>query len=352
MNEQQLMAQRQNLLKQIQAKGGKNNAPNLSKQLQALDVQLKGMRKAQGAGTQTAGTQPAGTQSPNYTGKDLGVDNRGGVNSNKAVPTVTDAAASDINKTFGMNNPGTVTDEFGNVRNISYDPNTGQTAVSTTPGANLSAANSAFLGTIGNWNDTTGGGKFDLSGAPKILQTGDIRQEAERAGQANYDFLTKNYARDKARELELAKSEMDVRGIPYNPQGESLWGKTTGAINERYQSMDTDAKNQALATTNQTLSSWLTGQSAANQAFINQALTQYNAPLNAGASLTGMANSYSPNMPAYAGGVSNMSPVLISLLNQIAGANYNKYSAGLRNSGSGGGSASAETPFILGGDLV
>lgn len=52
---EELQKKRQSIIQQIQKKGGKGNAPNLSKQLDSLDKEIGGLRKSGGGSTPTTG---------------------------------------------------------------------------------------------------------------------------------------------------------------------------------------------------------------------------------------------------------------------------------------------------------
>lgn len=122
-------------------------------------------------------------------------------------------------------------------------------------------------------------GKLNLDGSPKILQTGDVRGDAQNAADANYNYITKDYAKRKKQEMEEAKQELANRGIPLDPSPDSLYGRTLAEINNRYQGLDDQAKNQAITQSNQTLSTYADVQGKARNAFVDSATQQHTAGL-------------------------------------------------------------------------
>ena len=218
-------------------------------------------------------------------GIDTGVDpNTGQIDPNKAVPAVVDASRGDTEQNFRMNNPNEQVDEFGNKQEIEYDPVTGQTRIKKSGGDALNKANQAFLGTLDQFNANPNGGRA-------------------AAQEANYNYITKTYGRDKAREMEASKQELAQRGIPIDPTKESLWSKTTGSIDEKYQSLDDQAKNQAIMAGNQT----------------------YATDVGAIGTLGGVAQGQKGTFTAFQGGDSTLAPNLQTLINTMSDADMAKY---------------------------
>lgn len=227
----------------------------------------------------------AGLQKGQAPATDLGINAKTGqINPNAAIGTVTGAVADDTNRTFNMMNPGAQTDVFGNSQNITRDPLTGATSITQTGGAGLTAANQAFTGAL---ND------FNANG-----------QSAAMAAQnANYNYITRNYAKQKADEIQAAKTELTNRGIPINPDPNSLYGRTLAQIDQKYQDLTDQANNQAIVTGNQTL---------ATRAGVLGTLGQ-------------TVQGQSPTFSAYQGGTSNQGGALSELLKTISGADMAKY---------------------------
>lgn len=227
----------------------------------------------------------AGLQKGQAPATDLGINAKTGqINPNTAIGTVTGAVADDTNRNFAMNNPGSQTDAFGNTQTITRDPLTGATSINQAGGAGLTAANQAFTGALSDFS-----------------QNG--QSAAMSAQNANYNYLTRNYTKQKADEIQAAKTELTNRGIPINPDPNSLWGKTLSQIDQKYQDLDDQAKNQAIITGNQTL---------ATRAGVLGTLGQ-------------TVQGQSPTFTAYQGGQSNQGGALSELLKTISGADMAKY---------------------------
>lgn len=227
----------------------------------------------------------AGLQRGQTPPTDLGINKKTGqIDPNKAVGAVTGAVADDTNRTFNMQNPGSQTDVYGNTQNITRDPATGQVIINQTGGAGLTAANQAFTGALSDFS-----------------QNG---QSAAMAAQnANFNYLTRNDAKAKADEIAAAKQELSQRGIPINPDPNSLYGKTLAQIDQKYQTLTDQANNQAILTGNQTLA------------------TRSGVIGTLGQTLQGQ----SPTFTAYQGGQSNQGGALSELLKTISGADMAKY---------------------------
>jgi len=89
--------------------------------------------------------------------------------------------------------------------------------------------------------------------APDLVSSENLQGNVNEARDAAYNYTTKNYARDKAREIEEAQQNLAERGIPIDPTPGSLWQKTLSGIDEKYQSMDDQAKNLAISQGNEIL---------------------------------------------------------------------------------------------------
>lgn len=123
---------------------------------------------------------------------------------------------------------------------------------------------------------------LDLANAPKVLTDNDLAASRQSAYQSIYDLSTKNLQRNKERDLEAQKQELAERGIPYDPANpDSLYGKTVGSINERYDQLYSDAENQANLGADARLTAQVNANSAASNAFLQNAMAQYGAQLDA-----------------------------------------------------------------------
>lgn len=88
----------------------------------------------------------------------------------------------------------------------------------------------------------------DLTPTPDMnALLGDI----EKARSGFYNYATRDFAANKARELEDQKQEFANRGIPYDPaaaqdpNSQNLYGRTIGGITRRYDDMYAQASDRA-----------------------------------------------------------------------------------------------------------
>jgi len=201
-----------------------------------------------------------------------------------ATGTIAGAVQDDFTKTFNANNPGQQTDALGNMQSVTLDPTTGQTSITKTAGAGLTAANNAFVGAT---NDFAGNGKT----------------AAQQARDANYSYITQHYGEQKAQEMEAKKQELAQRGIPLDPSPTSLYGRSLAQIDQKYQAMDDQAKNQSLVTGDQSYS------------------TQAGVVSTLGSTVSGQ----NPNFTAFQGGNINSASNFQSLLGTMSSAELAKY---------------------------
>ena len=282
-------AQAKKVLSVAQDKGayGKKGAA-LAKQLQ---------KKAGGGGNMpgTGGSQNV----------DLGVGNKGQIDTDQATDTVLDANQQDWEKNINVNNPGSQTDIFGNTQNVEVDPVTGKTSITQNAGQTSTATQNAFMNAL---NDFNSGGSA-----------------AQAAQDANYNYITKDYSNQKMQEMEAAKTELQNRGIPMDTRPDSLWNKTLSNIDNKYQGLFDQAKNQAITTGNQTLA------------------TRTNALGTLGSTM----QNQSPTFTQFQGGTSDQSGLMAQLLQILSGANLNREA--LRRKGGGGTTTTVDTSPAIGG---
>lgn len=123
---------------------------------------------------------------------------------------------------------------------------------------------------------------LDLSGAPKVLTDNDLAASRQGAYQSIYDTSTQNLQRNKSRDLEAQKQELADRGIPYDPANpDSLYGKTVGSVNERYDQLYKDAENAANMGADQRLSTLAGVNATASDQFLKSAMAGYQSQLDA-----------------------------------------------------------------------
>lgn len=124
--------------------------------------------------------------------------------------------------------------------------------------------------------------QLDLSGAPKVLTDNDLLATRQGAYQSIYDTATKDLEKRKAQDLEAQKQELANRGIPFDPANpESLYGRTIGDVQNRYDTLYQDAMNQANLGADTRLQALVNANTAASDAFMNQAKSQYQSQIDA-----------------------------------------------------------------------
>ena len=324
----------------------------------AQEMRKKNETKA-GTGNEGAVTTPPQPEVPivsKVQPVDLGVQpGTGLIDPNKAGPTLTGAEDMDARRNFDMNNPGEQIDALGNKKIVERDPITGEVTTRIETGELANSAKGILGGALENLGVK---GNMDISGAPKILETGDVRTEAQKVGDANYAYLTRNVGRDKRREMEATKQELAERGIPIDyGNADSMWNKATGAINQRYDEIDAAANQQSIMGRDASMGALISGQNIARDAFLKgvnleaeNARANLNSALTATGSLTG---EFSP----YAGGSVDQSGVLQGLFSKMSDAELAKYGIdkdyaakirAINKSGSGGG-GDAGGGFAIGG---
>lgn len=278
----------------------------------ATDPARKAAINAQWKFGSTTGTTANGN---NITGGDLGIKGNGTIDVNKAAPTLIGSANNDSSRTFGMMNPGNVTDAGGNTRSITTDPTTGETSISTQGGAGYNAISHAFVDSVNG---------FDNNGA------GD----RSKAQDANYGYITRNYAQQKQQDQDAAKQQLSQRGIPLDSDPNSLWGRTMQQIDQKYQTMDDQAHQQAITTGNQT----------------------YQTDVNAVGTLGNTLQGQNPtDFPQYQGGSANITSQLDDLMNMSSAAFQAKYGqdqATLRAKISKAPAAAPTTDLITSGNVT
>lgn len=122
----------------------------------------------------------------------------------------------------------------------------------------------------------------DLSGAPKVLPYDNLLSSRQSVYDTIYRQNTQNLDRDKQRDLAAQKQELAERGIPINfdSNGNDLYSRSIDAINEGYATRDQQAKDAANAGADQSLQALSNVNEAANNAFVNNALSQYQSQLD------------------------------------------------------------------------
>ncbi len=159
----------------------------------------------------------------------------GTVDPAKGAEVLIDQKKDDVDTQFKLNQPMRMTDQNGNVRLITRDPETGEVTITDELG-----------GTAKKFKDL----------AEAAAQTWQSQTTRKNAEEATYGTLTKYYDRDQSREMEDAKQELANRGIPYDPaaaqdpNSKNLYGKTIGGIGQKYQGLKDTASQQAVLSGN------------------------------------------------------------------------------------------------------
>lgn len=215
----------------------------------------------------------------------------------------------DFKKSFNASNPDE-TDAYGNTVHNEIDPVTGKVTRTTTQGSSGKALTSFIDSYFANNKP------LDLSGAPQVLTDNDLQSTRQGAYQSLYDQSTRNFARDKSRELEESKQELANRGIPFDPADpNSAYGRVVGAVDDKYHQYDLDAQNLAQTGADQRLATLVGANATARDSFINSATQQYNSGLNTAAQAANIyGTTFAPNSFAgYKGGSINSTDDLLTL---------------------------------------
>lgn len=111
----------------------------------------------------------------------------------------------------------------------------------------------------------------DLSGMPKVGGGQDYAQNVYNSTYANY---SKDFASNKAQDTEMAKQELANRGIPFDPNPNSLYGRTLAQLETKYSDLDFQAKNNATTAASQALGAFSGADTNAANAFLSGAQLQ------------------------------------------------------------------------------
>lgn len=157
-------------------------------------------------------------------------------------------------------------------------PTGGAKATNVKPAQVSGLANEATLGATQQFVDQ---GPLDFSGRPEIYSTGDIRGDAKALEESIYQDTTRDYAEQQAQEKAALEAQLTQRGIPYNPDPESLWGRSMKQLDVKYERMGQAARSQALQAGLGATASLTGANTGAYQAFTQGALGAYQAPVDA-----------------------------------------------------------------------
>lgn len=104
--------------------------------------------------------------------------------------------------------------------------------------------------------------------APEV--PGASEADITEARDAAYNYTTQYYAKDKAQEMEDKKQELANRGIPYDPDPNSLYGRSLQELDRKYQGMYDQAGNLAISQGNDIMTARSTAGATAHQAFMDR----------------------------------------------------------------------------------
>lgn len=227
---------------------------------------------------------------------------------------------------------------------------TKDTKVTLNDGANLQKTDpsqtvNAFM--TGANGQQTERGAIDLTNLPKIVGAEDLEKDSGAARDSAFSYITKDYASQKQQEMDAAKQELAGRGIPLDPDPNSLYGKTLDQINKKYQGLEDQAKNQAFQAGNDIFKT----ESDASNAAYNSSLSGANAVSDAELKLYGITEGSSNQAKQLA-----MQKIIADRQNK----SQEKIAAGQNSTalavkrlgmggGGGGGASSADTSPVIGG---
>jgi uncharacterized protein YdbL (DUF1318 family) len=128
----------------------------------------------------------------------------------------------------------------------------------------------------GAFEDTTG----LFNSAPKIPGATDLAGDINKVRDANYQYLSRDFASNKAQEIEAARQDLAQRGIPFDPNPQSLYGRTMKQLEQKYGDLDMQAKQQAIIGGDSSFSTQVGAADTANQAFYRGVFGLTDAELN------------------------------------------------------------------------
>lgn len=240
---QALQRQRQQLLNEIQRRGGRGKAPQFEQQLAQVEAQLRGAR-GQGPGSEQGGFNIGGP----FVSSDLKLKNAGDVINTGASVAQQGAVAGNT-----LSNPN-IQGPFGG-STFSFDPVTGQ----PTQNNFLSQGNQGVVqGLQGASSAASQANQGLLNGIGQSLIPGMGGAAAQGFGgggsplstyeKATYGKLTSGLAEQKSKDVEDLRQQLSNQGIPV---GSEAYNSRMAALDKRYDQLDSDAKNQAVVSGSQ-----------------------------------------------------------------------------------------------------
>ncbi len=223
--------------------------------------------------------QPVGGMSPTVTGQPVG-----GMVPQPAAPTTTTDRMMKTKKGKEFSVQGLNSNQLSKVRELvktGHGPKARALAATFRKKNGAVTAPGALDPDLGIDEKTGGIDPSDMFASAQAHWNDDQAQKLRGEAQdAAYNFTTRNYATDKAREMEAAKQEAAMRGIPYDPGNpESAYGRSIGGIDRKYADLDLQAKNLALSQGNDIYQTELQGKNSSFDSFMQAALGMSSADL-------------------------------------------------------------------------
>jgi len=158
----------------------------------------------------------------------------------------------------------------GSDSNEPYDPSKGA-PTDPAPGPSSAPPTPAFDPGLGEFHGKRRGAFEDpnalFNAAPKIPGAQDLIGEIGKVRDANYAYLSRDFARNKQQEITDTEQDLADRGIPFDPNPNSLYGKTMAQLQTRYGDMDSQARQQSIIGGDNSFSTLVGAGKTANDAF-------------------------------------------------------------------------------------
>ena len=158
----------------------------------------------------------------------------------------------------------------GSDGNEPYDPSKGA-PTDPAPGPSSPPPTPAFDPGLGEFHGKRSGAFEDpnalFNAAPKIPSAEDLIGEIGKVRDANYAYLSRDFARNKQQEITDTEQDLADRGIPFDPSPNSLYGKTMAQLQTRYGDMDSQARQQSIIGGDNSFSTLVGAGKTANDAF-------------------------------------------------------------------------------------
>lgn len=259
-DEASLMQQRANAMREIEARGGKDKAPNFAQRLEQIDGALRNIRKGGAAApnpaqptapvsTPTPPVNPAADPAPLAAMPKEITDLPTAMAAEKAVA---DASAKGQ---ISYGNAAAESNAFG-TKTVEFDAN-GRPVVkeSLTPEQQQILDQQQQLSQTGGQaaQQIISQGGLGQSFAPNLDQRvtqGDLLGFRQKQQQDLEQYLTRDFQRDKARDLNALETSLYNRGIPLDRQAEA-YDRAIEGLNRDYDARYASAAAQALQFGNQ-----------------------------------------------------------------------------------------------------